>query len=903
MTCCWRTFVVLLAFLAASRNSLASDSQDSQQSLKSLTAACNAILASGIVRDIRESPCHAAVKAAESVDSGNQTLPGALDRLGRFYVEMGHFEEAEKYFLRARDLLESRLGNSHPSVGISLNGLGMLYGRMGRYKEAEDVLRKSLLIAESAYGIEHSSAGIVLGNLAEVFRIQGKFIEAEPLSLRSIAISEKSLGRNHLDVATARNNLGVIYLEGSRYAEAEAQLRLSLPILSASYGENHPLVATAEQNLAVALSNLGKLDEAEQLFRQSFEARVKALGPNHLDVAQSYEHLADIENRKGNHIAAAGYILDELEIKEKLLGATHPEVAKSLNRLAIQYVSLKLGNEALASFRKATEIYKKRMLLLPDDLVASDLLRNRPGFLSHIWTLSAFYLRNPDPPIAEEAFTITQLLQASSTASTTGEVMAQAGVRFAAKTPLLAKIVRERQDYFTLWKKLDRQLVESFARPAAQRNLEEESKLRHRMEAGEELVRRRDAQLLREFPEYRELTNPEPLPLADVQKLLGPEEALVSWLVLEKETYLFLVRADHIEFVSIDAGQRQIGQLVHRLRNATEIPETGDLPDFPYDKANELYRLLFGSIEKHLQGIKHLVLIPDGPLQSLSFGLITIGAGRTAEDKPSDVSWLARQYTLTTLPAITSLRAIRTSVKTPGQREPFIGFGDPTLKGSSSDKRGFKIARLFSRGRVADTRAVAEMQPLPDTADELRTIAKTLHAGNNTIYLRDAATETQVKKATLSRYRVVAFATHGLMAGEFGGIQEPALVLTPPANGSEDDDGLLTASEVAGLKLDADWVILSACNTAAPDGSPGAGGFTGLTKSFFYAGARTLLVSHWAVESKSAKAITTRLFEETEKGATKAEALRRAMMALADDPETAHPAYWAPFVVVGEGSR
>ena len=106
-----------------------------------------------------------------------------------------------------------------------------------------------------------------------------------------------------------------------------------------------------------------------------------------------------------------------------------------------------------------------------------------------------------------------------------------------------------------------------------------------------------------------------------------------------------------------------------------------------------------------------------------------------------------------------------------------------------------------------------------------------------------------------------------------------------------------------GLKLDADWVILSACNTAAPDGTPGAGGFTGLTKAFFYAGARALLVSHWSVESKSAMAITTRMFEETEKGATKSEALRRAMMALADVPETAHPAFWAPFVVVGEGAK
>src|SRR3990172_3225130 len=108
------------------------------------------------------------------------------------------------------------------------------------------------------------------------------------------------------------------------------------------------------------------------------------------------------------------------------------------------------------------------------------------------------------------------------------------------------------------------------------------------------------------------------------------------------------------------------------------------------------------------------------------------------------------------------------------------------------------------------------------------------------------------------------------MAGEFKGLAEPALVLTPPEKGSELDDGLLTAGEISQLKLNADWVILSACNTAAPDGTPGADGLSGLAKAFFYAGARSLLVSHWAVSSEATVALTTRMFAEAEKGATKA---------------------------------
>ena len=184
-------------------------------------------------------------------------------------------------------------------------------------------------------------------------------------------------------------------------------------------------------------------------------------------------------------------------------------------------------------------------------------------------------------------------------------------------------------------------------------------------------------------------------------------------------------------------------------------------------------------------------------------------------------------------------------------------------------------------------------------------VAKSLtHSEQGNIYLQEAATERQVKSMDLTPYRVVVFSTHGLMSGDFKGLSEPALVLTPPESPSELDDGLLSASEVAGLKLNADWVILSACNTAGADGSPGADGFSGLTKAFFYAGSRTLLVSHWAVDSEATVALTTRMFAEADMGVGRAEALRRSMLALADHPtdfRLRHPAMWAPFVIVGEG--
>jgi CHAT domain-containing protein len=219
----------------------------------------------------------------------------------------------------------------------------------------------------------------------------------------------------------------------------------------------------------------------------------------------------------------------------------------------------------------------------------------------------------------------------------------------------------------------------------------------------------------------------------------------------------------------------------------------------------------------------------------------------------------------------------------------------------------------FFRAGLANVENVRRQEPLPETADELCAAARLTGATDATIHLGAAATETNVKalsaQGRLAEARVVHFATHGLLAGEAEAIAaakgEPALILTPPDEASEEDDGLLTASEVALLKLDADWVILSACNTAAGDATFGAEALSGLARAFFYAGARALLVSHWYVDSDATVALITETFNalHADPALGRAEALRRAMAAsIAAGGRAAHPAVWAAFVVVGEGA-
>ena len=305
-----------------------------------------------------------------------------------------------------------------------------------------------------------------------------------------------------------------------------------------------------------------------------------------------------------------------------------------------------------------------------------------------------------------------------------------------------------------------------------------------------------------------------------------------------------------------------------------------------------------------------------------------------------EVRWLVRNHALTVLPSVSSLKALRRFAKPSGASKPLIGFGNPLLDGDQDhplygnyykkqaalarEKQrcgettirdriasllGLRggVARIETRGGLADLDQLRTQQPLPETADELCTVARNLKADASEVLLGAGATEHKVKalsaSGALANYRIVHFATHGALAGQINGASEPGLILSPPVEATEDDDGYLSASEIAGLKLDADWVILSACNTAA-GGAKGAEALSGLARAFFYAQARAMLVSHWAVNSDvTVKLITgavSRLAADKTMG--RAEAMRQAMLALIDNggPE-AHPAYWAPFVVVGEG--
>lgn len=514
---------------------------------------------------------------------------------------------------------------------------------------------------------------------------------------------------------------------------------------------------------------------------------------------------------------------------------------------------------------------------------------------------------------------------AGSTAA--GKALAQAAGRIAAGSLELAALLRDRQDANDrLQREIERLGVAAIGEGSAAER--EVARLRASIDRHRADISAFDERLAAEFPEFRELTNPKPMTVAEVQAALRPDEALLLSLTDGSFFYLWAITPQAAGWHRAEIGHDQIEERVHLLRgqlsNESDNRAGVALKDktvargvTPFNRAvaHQLYQELFQPLESVFGGATHLMIVLDGPLTSLPPAVLVTAPPQGADDDPQalrDTDWMLKRHALTTLPSVSALRVLRRprpQLEREAAASPFVGFGDPLLGYRLADA-GPALAEgadkaVYTRGIYEDVTRVADLSPLPNTARELRTLAATMGAGEEALFLGALATETAVKQADLSGAEVVAFATHGLLADGLPGLAEPALVFTPPPIPSAEDDALLTASEAAELKLSASLVILSACDTAGSNGKPGAEGLSGLARAFIYAGARAILVSHWPVDDYAARALTTGMLDRMygDRRLPRAVALQQSALELMADaePRHAHPRIWAPFVVVGEG--
>jgi CHAT domain-containing protein len=506
------------------------------------------------------------------------------------------------------------------------------------------------------------------------------------------------------------------------------------------------------------------------------------------------------------------------------------------------------------------------------------------------------------------------------------DALNDAAVRAAASTPALADVVRREQDAKNEIAGLRRYLSGEAGSASASPLPEVAAQMRARI-AGLDADRSKYQQEIKaRFPDYERLVRPTMPGPQDIARQLDATQALLMVLPTAEAVYVWSVASDKpAAFARVAMSEAEVNQLVKRLRSNLDFASFKGVPTrFDNAAAFALYQRLIAPVGSALQGKTQWIVATGGTLSQLPFAVLQTQA---STQSGTAAPWLIKQAAIAQVPSLSAWLALKSIAKNKPADLPFIGWGDPafskvaaTATPAESTVRIVAIARNASVDDLtiekATTRATepaalryADIPPLPETRDELLAIANTLRASTGDVILGAAATRSSVlgssQNGTLASRRVVAFATHGLMAGDLPNLSQPALAM---AAGNADATNplapLLTLEDVLTLKLNADWVVLSACNTAAADGRAEEA-LSGLARGFFYAGARSLLVTHWAVDSASAMLLTTTTFDNYSANdqAPKAESLRQAMLKVMANPAFSHPAYWAPYALVGDGGR
>lgn len=828
---------------------------------------------------------------------------------GTIFEARGQFRDAEVSYRLAEQRLRGGIKslmastkNPPPedqilrSADLLVMGQGRMKARQGRLAEAEADARKALLSRLKAHGKYNPSTPRFIMGLADVLVEQGRYAEAEKLTRVAIEINR---------------TLGVAY-----EAHINAQLLSNLAGM-----------LNLQRKSAEALEVFGELDKVianwEPIRRQVFE----------INGARIYSLYSGGQIEAG--LSAAQALLKR-EIGR--VGERHFDTAAARGTLAVGLMKAGKNTDAAREFRAAIPVLMASARENADDddttLVAAKSSRLQNIVEAYMALLAQ---QGNASDVSGETFALAEAIRGRSVQ----QALAASSARMLAKDSALADVVRQEQD---LAKQVNAQLgtlnnVLSLA--SHERDEKGVQALRASINSLRAERDRLRTEIAKRFPTYADLIDPRPPSIQQLQTTLKPGEALLSFFFGRESGFVWAVpKEGPVAFAAIPATAGDLETTIRKLREALEpqAQSISDIPPYDLRLAHELYTLLLKPVEAGWKRSKQLIVVTNGALGLLPLSLLPTEAAAVVENETPfagyrGVPWLARTHAVTMLPSVAALRTLRQIPTGSAHRERMIGFGDPIFSKeqmvAAADEKAtdeaIQLAMASTRGVPLKRRASPQLEGvdsaqlgllprLPDTADELRSIALALEADpSKVLQLGLEATEQAVKTADLSRYKVIVFATHGLVPGELNGLTQPALALSAPDISGSEGDGLLTMEEILALRLDADWVVLSACNTASGAGA-GAEAASGLGRAFFYAGARALLVTNWSVHSQSARDLTTDLFrrQNADQTLSRGEALRQSMMALMDGMgflgadgkpvfSYAHPLFWAPYTVIGDG--
>lgn len=789
-----------------------------------------------------------------------------------------NYAAAEQAFRAALAVQQKALGDDNPSTALPLMHLALQLSNAGRSAEADALFARAEPLAPRA--ANPIAPGRLLHYRALHAVNAGRDADALPLLRQAEAAYASRLPPEVLTRAPAPPNRTDL-LGGTDIA---------LPV-----DQQTALVGVVETRRyqAIALRNLGRAAEADAAIRSASRlADGNGLRQRNLTarLLRTDATIADVQGGEADPSAGLGGMTRASTDFTQSQPGTRPLAATDLLRAAQLQRDGRTG-DALEACRGAARLLRDLKSATTADLMLPCL---------GVYAAAAGRDRAGGQAVMAEMFEASQLVQGSIT----GQQIALASARLIAdpRDPRVGQAIRRQQDAATNLAELERRrdaLSQPGPREPVTSGPRTPGELATAIAEARTNLADADAALQAAAPNYGQLVQ-EVAPAADVLAALGPNEAFASVVLGARGGWVFVLRGAEVSAAPTGAGLPAVTDLVRRVR-ATIEPGAAGLPRFDTDGAAQLYAVTLGRLQGRLDGAEALVVAPTGPLLSVPFGMLLTGPA--TPDALALAPWLVRRMSVAHVPAPANFLTLRRASAQVASNRPWFGFGDfrpVTLR---------QAERSFPRGACEDSaRLFAGLAPLPFARRELEAARLLLGGSAGDTLLASSYTAAQVRRADLRGVRVLHFATHALLPTELRCQSEPAIVASAPAGAADASGALLSTADVMAMDLDAEVVVLSACNSGGPDGRTGGESLSGLARAFFYAGARSMMVTHWSVNDQVTALLvadTMKRLREGNGGA--AAALRGAELALLDGAgktlpaEVAHPFYWAPFALIGEG--
>jgi CHAT domain-containing protein/Flp pilus assembly protein TadD len=884
------------------------------------------------------------------------SIATTLNNLASIAQSQGNLAEARRRDEQALALFTKLYGKEHPLVATALYNLAEVCREQGELVAARKLHEQGLSLRRRILGPRHAATASSLGALAEVCRDEGDLGEAHRLAEQALTLERQLWGNRHPDVATSLNNLADIYRAEGNLTKARALHEQALALRKSLLGLRHPDVAQLLQNLAMVCDEQRDRAQARRLLVQSLELLEQAQRPKVALVAYGLNNLAVLCLEDGDLAAAQAYWTRALGLLRQLHGDQHPDVALVRSHLALVHArqrlpdTLALLQEATLACRRPGVIEQDLLRLRREDFQAGptsvtqlhyhglilesqaetlrpmeracraahcytlaadlldqlrqDILHSTTSRLAHGVTHAGLIVRRVrvartladltgDPSQVAAAYTAIEQGRARVFLQALGEARArQIGGVSASLSDQEHALHRELDS-------LDRQLGTEQDRPLAQRDAKLIAALLDQQKEKQTRLDRLITQMEKDYPQYAAWRYPRPCSLALAQASLAEREVAVLFAVDRMESYAVIVRKEPRAGVQVVPlpGSDMLGPKVRTLIDGEVLQRDSRCRAL----GAALYDQLFKPLLPYVGGAD-LVVLPDSVLWELPFELLV--EGRTAD---SEGKYLIETRNIRYAPSLTVLHLIDQWEKTRAvPAEPLWALADPIFGPDDSRARGDlgkETRDLLARYALRRSGA-GSWRRLPATRAEAAAIARLEGAGSDDVVTDALASEQVVKTASalgiLARKHHLHLATHGILGVGLG--RQPSLVLSQVGNDGAvqlggPNDGFLTLEEVTHLRLNADLVVLSACETGKGDLKP-AEGVVGLARAFLHAGSRGVVCSLWSVEDERTSTLMLALYQQLKAGNSSAEALAQARRQLITQEEA--PFYWAPFILIGK---